>query len=290
MNFLDVKTDFAFKKVFGSDESKDILISFLNAVDLFDGKQKIVSLTIVDPYNIPMLKGMKDTFVDVKAVLDDGSHVIIEMQVLNTEGLEKRILYNAAKKYASQLKKGDDYSLLNPVIALTITDFELFDDLPDMISRFKLIEKKELIEYMDDIELIFIELPKFTKTEAALDGVLDKWIYFIKNAGRLDYVPKNLDAELQHAFKIANEANFSEEELELQHRKKDWVYIQKSSIDLAKRQGLEQGIEQGIEQGLEQVVMTAYRAGVKAELIAQITGLGEEQIKEIIRRNQRIEI
>jgi len=98
----------------------------------------------------------------------------------------------------------------------------------------------------------------------------------------LDYVPKNLDAELQHAFQIANEANFSEEELELQHRKKDWVYIQKSSIDLAKRQGL----EQGIEQGLEQVVMNSYRAGVKVELIAQITGLDEERIKEIIRRNQ----
>ncbi len=69
--------------------------------------------------------------------------------------------------------------------------------------------------------------------------------------------------------------------MELQHRKKDWVYIQKSSIDLAKRQGLEQGIEQ--------VVMNSYRAGVKAELIAQITGLGEEQVKEIIRRNQRDE-
>jgi len=104
MNFLDVKTDFAFKKVFGSEQSKDILISFLNAVDLFDGKHKITSLTIVDPYNIPLLKGMKDTFVDVKAALDDGSHVIIEMQVLSTEGFEKRVLYNAAKKYASQLR------------------------------------------------------------------------------------------------------------------------------------------------------------------------------------------
>jgi len=99
-----------------------------------------------------------------------------------------------------------------------------------------------------------------------------------RKSSRLDYVPKNLDAELQHAFKIANEANFSEEELELQHRKKDWVYIQKSSIDLAKRQG--------IEQGLEQVVMNSYRAGVKTELIAQITGLDDEKIKAIIRRNQ----
>ena len=97
MKFLDVKTDFAFKKVFGSEDSKDILINFLNSVIIFENNQKIQSLTIVDPYNIPMLKGMKDTYVDVKAVLDNDCHVIIEMQVLNCEGFEKRILYNAAK-------------------------------------------------------------------------------------------------------------------------------------------------------------------------------------------------
>ena len=97
MNFLDVKTDFAFKKVFGSAESKDILISFLNALIEFPHQQKITDLTIVDPYNIPMLRGMKDTYVDVKAVLSNDSKVIIEMQVLNNEGFEKRVLYNAAK-------------------------------------------------------------------------------------------------------------------------------------------------------------------------------------------------
>jgi len=93
MKFLDVKTDFAFKKVFGSTDSKDILISFLNSVIEFDNKQKITDLTIVDPYSIPLLKGMKDTYVDVKAELSDKSRVIIEMQVLNHEGFEKRILY-----------------------------------------------------------------------------------------------------------------------------------------------------------------------------------------------------
>ena len=109
MRFLDIKTDFAFKKVFGSADSKDILISFLNAIIDFENNRKIQDLTIVDPYNIPMLKGMKDTFVDVKAQLDDGSWVIIEMQVLNHEGFEKRVLYNAAKNYSIQLTKGDAY-------------------------------------------------------------------------------------------------------------------------------------------------------------------------------------
>ena len=97
MNFLDIKTDFAFKKVFGSKESKELLINFLNSVITFENDHKIQSLTIVDPYNIPMLKGMKDTYVDVKAELDNNNHVIIEMQVLNHEGFEKRVLYNAAK-------------------------------------------------------------------------------------------------------------------------------------------------------------------------------------------------
>ena len=81
MKFLDVKTDLAFKKVFASEGSKDILISFLNAM-LYQGRtQQVTDLTIVDPYTIPMIKGMKDTFVDVKAVLNDDTQVIIEMQV-----------------------------------------------------------------------------------------------------------------------------------------------------------------------------------------------------------------
>ncbi len=83
MKFLDVKTDYAFKKVFGSEQSHDILISFLNAIIRFNDDLKIKSLEIVDPYNIPMIKGMKDSFVDVKARLEDDSLVIIEMQVLN---------------------------------------------------------------------------------------------------------------------------------------------------------------------------------------------------------------
>ena len=112
MKFLDVKTDYAFKKVFGSDQSKPMLISFLNALIAFPRDQKISDLTIVDPYNIPMIKGMKDTYVDVKAVLDDGSKVIIEMQVLNVEAFEKRVLYNAVKNYSTQLESGENYSLL----------------------------------------------------------------------------------------------------------------------------------------------------------------------------------
>jgi len=103
------------------------------------------------------------------------------------------------------------------VIALAITDFDLFPEQQELISQYKLIEKKRLIEYSDDIELIFIELSKFIKEEKDLQTIQDKWLYFIKNAGSLEYVPKNLSREIEKDYQVANEANFSEEELELQH-------------------------------------------------------------------------
>ena len=86
MKFLDVKTDYAFKKVFGSEDSVPVLISFLNAILDYQDDFKIIDLDIVDPYQIPLLKGMKDTFVDVKAKLNNEKYVIIEMQVLNVKG------------------------------------------------------------------------------------------------------------------------------------------------------------------------------------------------------------
>ncbi len=285
MKFLDIRTDFAFKKVFGSEDSKDILLSFLNALIDFAGGRRITDLTIVDPYNIPMLKGMKDTFVDVKAQLNDGSRVIIEMQVLSHEGFEKRILYNAAKNYSTQLNQGEAFNLLNPVIALTLTDFVLFPEQP-LINSFKLLEKERFIEYSGDIELLFVELPKFTKTELELANIQDKWLYFIKNAGRLDYVPKNMERELEKAFIMANEGNLSREELDLQHRKRDFIMIQKASVEQGVKQGIAQGIEQGIKQGIEQsrriTIINAHQAGLSVDTIAQIVQLPVADVEAVL--------
>ncbi|MDD5037693.1 MAG: Rpn family recombination-promoting nuclease/putative transposase [Methylococcaceae bacterium] len=250
MRFLDVRTDFAFKKVFDSEESKPLLIDFLNAVLEYPPERAIQELTIVDPYPIPLIKGMKDTYVDVKARLADGRRVIIEMQVLNVQGFEQRILYNAAKAYSLQLQKGEDYGLLNPVIALTLTDFILFDTT-ELTSRFKLLEKKQLIEYGDDIELIFIELPKFTLNESDLETARDRWLYFVKHAGSLEFIPDSLAREphIHQAFDIANLAGMSEAELEAQEKRFDFIRLQRGSIDKARQEGREEGREEGLQQG-----------------------------------------
>jgi predicted transposase/invertase (TIGR01784 family) len=293
MQFLDVKTDYAFKKVFGSEQSKSILMSFLNALLDFNG-EKITELTIVDPYQIPLLQGMKDTFVDVKAVLSNQTKVIIEMQVLNVEGFEKRILYNAAKSYSTQLLKGEKYYLLNPVVALTITDFVMFDDLKDIMSTFKLLEKNHLINYSDDIQLVFVELPKFNKSDQELTNITDKWLYFIKNAGSLEYIPETLqnNQEIQQAFTIANTASLSRAELELQEKRHDFIRLQQGSIELAHSQGVQQGLQQGVQQGLQQgkeetrleIAKNLLAAGLEMSLIIKATGFSQPELETIKKR------
>jgi predicted transposase/invertase (TIGR01784 family) len=265
MKFLDVKTDYAFKKVFGSEKSKDILKSFLNAI-VYDGEKRIKDLEILDPYNIPMIKGMKDTYVDVKAVLDDNSKVIIEMQVLFHTSFEKRILYNAAKNYSKQLNKGDAYGLLNPVIALTIVDFEMFPETDKVITKFKLLEKDKFIEYSDDIELIFVELPKFKKSLDELEDIKDEWIFFVKNAGSLEYIPENFENEIKKALSYVDERCMSEEELEAQYKRIEFLAIQKLAIDKAKKDGLKQGIEQGLEQGIQKGIEQGLEQGIQKGL------------------------
>jgi predicted transposase/invertase (TIGR01784 family) len=289
MNFLDVKTDYAFKKVFGSDTSKDILISFLNALVYDNKKVKIKDLTIADPYNIPMIKGIKDTFVDVKTVLDDDTKVIIEMQVLNHAGFEKRVLYNAAKNYSVQLNRSEEYHLLNPVIALTIVDFDMFPNSKEVTTNFQLIEKEQLINYNDDIELIFIELPKFNKDINNLKDIKDQWIYFVKNAGSMEYIPDILNQNIKEALSTANEANLSKDELEAQHKRKEFISIQKLAILKADTDGFNKGIEQGIEKGIEQgenkksleIAKNLLLSNVAINTIQEATGLSIETIESL---------
>ncbi|HBR76987.1 MAG TPA: transposase, partial [Cyanobacteria bacterium UBA11159] len=240
MIFINPKTDFAFKRIFGSEQSKDILISFLNSI-LYNEEEVIKDLDIINPYLAPKIRGVKDTYLDVKARLKGDKTVIIEMQVLNVESFEKRILYNAAKAYSVQLQIGEDYSLLNPVIALTITDFQMFEQFDKVISRFVLKEKDYLVDYLvHDIELVFVELPKFKNRLDELKTITDKWIYFIKNAKELRTIPEVMGSvpQISQAFAIANQATLSPEELEDLEKREIFIQDMRGAMSLAVRQGI----------------------------------------------------
>jgi predicted transposase/invertase (TIGR01784 family) len=289
MIFINPKIDFAFKKIFGSEDSKDILISFLNAL-IYEAQPVIHDLEILDPYLAPKIRGVKDTYLDIKAKITDTETgeqrtVIIEMQVLNIEGFEKRILYNAAKSYSIQLSTGQGYDLLNPVIALTITDFVMFADLPNVTSRFVLKEKKFLIDYpIDDLELIFVELPKFKKNLSELETIIDKWLFFLNNARKLQDIPATMDTipEIKKAFYIANQANLTVEELDDQEKSEFFIQDQHGAVTRAVKQAVKQATKESLEQGRQEKASEIAKkmlGSFDEQTIAQITGLTLDEIR-----------
>ncbi len=282
MIFINPKTDFAFKKIFGSEQSKGILISFLNGI-LYAGDSIIQDLIILDPYQAPKILGIKSSFLDVKARLSNGNWVIIEMQVLNVEGFEKRVLYNATKTYSAQLNKGDEYEVLSPVIALTITDFKMFDDIDRPISRFVLKEKENSVEYpISDLELVFVELPKFKTPLSDLNTLTDKWIYFLQNARDLSVVPESMGAvaEIQQAFDIANQAGLTREELDLVERQLMYIQDQRGAVTFARKEGRKEGREEGGKE-MQRSIAQNLLPTLDDATISQITGLSLEEVRSL---------
>ena len=281
MRFINPKTDYAFKKIFGSEQSHDILISFLNAI-LYDGNDVIKDLEI-RPYLAPKIRGIKATCLQVEARLENHTTIIIKTQVLNIEGFEKDFFYNIAKTYSTQVEVGQDYTLLDRVIALTITDFEMFPEMNQLISRFILKEKDFLIDYpIYDIELVFVELPKFHKEVNNLETLADKWLYFLKRARQLDVVPEsmNLVPEIKKAFEVANEVNLTPEQIEDMEMQEMFIHDQRNTIKKALNQGRQEGLEEG--KVAARIEMARKLLDVlDDEAISQASGLSLQEIAQL---------
>ncbi|MEG4235061.1 Rpn family recombination-promoting nuclease/putative transposase [Microcoleus sp. Pol11C3] len=238
MRFINPKIDFAFKKIFGSSDSKDILINFLNAI-LYDAQPVIQDLEIINSQPEPQTLATQDTHLDVKAIINGDRIALVEIQLLNVPSFGNRVLYNAAKSYSQQLTGKERYERLKTVISLKIADFEMFENQPDFLSRFVFQEKEQQFDYPDtEIELVFIELPKFSKELAALETTADQWIYFLENTSTLETVPETLSAvpEIQKAFSIASAENFTQQELNELQNQELWIQDQQIAIDVAREQ------------------------------------------------------
>lgn len=214
MKFVDVKNDVAFRKIFGNENRKESLISFLNAILDFSGDQTITEVSILNPYQLPKLKGGKVTIIDVKATDQAKRTYIVEMQVGNVDGFEKRVLYYSAKSYSDQVKRADFYRRLHPVIFIGILNFNQTSN-PAYISRSQIRDVETGEQVLKDMEFTFIELLKFDKNLPELKTLTEKWVYFIKNAENLTIAPSDLQDEgLKSAYEDANVQTWTQAELE----------------------------------------------------------------------------
>ncbi|MBF0108830.1 MAG: Rpn family recombination-promoting nuclease/putative transposase [Magnetococcales bacterium] len=250
MKFIDPRIDFAFKKIFGSEDAKDILISFLESLLGLDGDRRIVELTILDPFLAPRIKDLKSSVLDVRCKDHRGISYVVEMQMEKVAGFLNRIQYNSAKAYSGQISRAEDYPKLRQVIAITITDFILFPNFDHSVSCHQSQETITGDSYLSDIVHYFVELTKFTKTLEACDGILEKWIYFIRHAETLERVPDQLDLPpFRHAFEKAMIANMTKDELDLYDKAGIAIADARGRIELARKEGIQIGERRGEQIG-----------------------------------------
>jgi predicted transposase/invertase (TIGR01784 family) len=264
MKFIDPRIDFAFKKIFGSEDGKDILINFLESLMGLEGDRRIKTITLLDPFQAPKIRGMKYSVLDVKCLDNRGIHYVVEMQIEKVRAFVKRIQYNAAKAYVNQIASAEDYPKLDQVIAITITDFVLFDMLEQPVSRHIMREDATGKSLLDAIVHYLIELPKFQKGLEELSCPLDQWIYFIRMAGKLEEEPPGWHAPpIHHAFEKARIANLSREEFEDYEKAGMAVADRKGAIELANEKGIREGLHKGHLKGLQEGLQEGHRKGLQ---------------------------
>jgi predicted transposase/invertase (TIGR01784 family) len=281
MKFVDVKNDIAFRKIFGNENKKVVLISFLNAVLEFPNGKKVVDVKIVNPYQLPNLSGGKSTIVDVKAQDQSGNFFIVEMQVAEAESFSQRVLYYTSQSYSSQIERGDDYAKLNPTFFIGILDFEIGAN-PNYFSRHKVLDVETGEHLLRDVEFNFIELPKFKKAENEIQSVIEQWVYFIKNAENLNVIPDSIqDQGLKTAFEEADKHNWSKFELDEYNK----IFIREADDEgrrrLGERRAMLQGELKGKLAGKLEVARNLLDKGLAAEFIAEATGLTVEEINAL---------
>ena len=271
MQFVDVKTDIAFKKIFGSDQHKEVLIGFLNAVLELEGNRRIKTVTLKNLWQPPDIPILKETILDIRAVDNRDVNFIVEMQIRDTNFFDKRAMYYTSKAYTGQIKKGEDYPKLNQVIFIGILDFNSFEG-DNYLTRHLILKRETLNQDLRDLEFNFIELKKFNKQEEHLETIIEKWIYFIKNADNLTMIPQSAVEipELNEAYNLAAMNTWSEEELE--------IYEYWQIRDAGDRYKIQEEFEKGIEKGIEKVALEMIRDGESNDKIRKYTGLTDDQI------------
>lgn len=289
MRFADIKNDIAFRKIFGNEQKTAPLISFLNAALELDGEHQVVRVSIANPYQFPRIAGEKASILDVRATDQSGRKFVVEMQVADKTGFDKRVQYYISRDYSMQIDKGEDYPLLHPAYFIGILDFPFGTDA-NYHTRHLILNKVTHEHRLKDIQFSFIELPKFLKDIHELETPIDKWTYFIKHSEELFVIPDfaQEDEGLKTAFIEADKYQWSKEELkdydnvgikEQDERGEKALVAQK-----AKEEGLLEGIEAGKEEKEAETVIKLHLKGKLDDEIADLLDIPVERVKEIIKK------
>ncbi len=265
--YINPFTDFGFKKLFGTELNKDLLIDFLNEVILPEGR-RITDLT----YGKNDHPGKSE--FDRKAVFDlyctgtTGEHFIVEMQKAKQTYYKDRSVYYATFPIQEQANQGFWDFKLPEVFTVGILDF-VFNDYNSPNERKEVRHEVKLKDqncqvFYDKLTFVYLEMPNFTKTEEELVTTYDKWLYVLKNLPRLANRPEKLQEKIfERLFEAAEIAKFTPVEREIYEESVKVYRDLKNVIDTAVREGIEEGMEKGMEKGMKKGMKKGMEKGMK---------------------------
>ena len=298
---INPRVDFAFKKLFGSEENKDLLISLINAI--VSEEDQVVEVELKNPFNLADYRADKISLLDIKAKAENGRWFNVEIQITKDNHFDKRALVYCAKQVTEQLSEKTMYKELKKTISISILDYDFVPDSEEVHSCYKIINtatgKDDRLH--DVFELHYIELKKFKKTYHEIQTALDRWSSFLTTAHQLDrdHTPKELASDKNIVKAIAAiDRMFNEEERQVYEvRLKEYTDVAsiiasgaekniEKGVEIGIGIGMEKGVEIGTEKGVEKaskaIALNLLAKGLDRAIIADATGLSELDIADLL--------
>ena len=282
--YINPFTDYGFKKIFGEEASKPVLIDFLNT--LLPETNQIVDLTFKNTEKLGNIYVDRKSIYDIYCENEKGEKFIVELQKARQNYFRERTIYYSTFPISEQAEKGNWNYNLKAVFCIGILDFT-FDDYEEEPQKSDVVHEITLKNqhgkvFYDKLTYIYLEMPNFNKKENELETRLDKWLFFIKNLEDFQQIPLIFkDKVFKQAFEKANLVSLTREEWEKYEYSLKVFRDNKATYDYAVETAREEGIKEGIKEGMIETAKNALKIGLDNETIAKISGLSIDEIKEL---------
>ncbi|MDR1493412.1 MAG: Rpn family recombination-promoting nuclease/putative transposase [Planctomycetaceae bacterium] len=275
--YINPYTDFGFKKLFGEEANKDLLIDFLNAV--LPPEHQVKTLTFQNPENMPDSPLQRMVVFDIACKNQNDESFTVEMQKAPQHNFKDRSVFYSTFPIRKQAPKGDwDYKL-NQIYFIAILNF-IYDENEDRRKFLSEVSLKDQDgnEFYEKLQYLFFQMPLFKKNENELQTRKDKWFYFLKNLTNFDDIPTILKEPIfERAFDTAeyiklplNEQEIYEHDLKIY---RDNYSVLKTAKD--------EGIEIGKAEGKTEIARNLKQLGIDSETISKATGLSIDEIQKL---------
>ena len=300
MKYLNPRADLTFKRVFG--EHPDLVMSLLNALLPLAANQEITDIEYLPSEMVPENPLRKNSIVDVRCKDKQGRQFLVEMQMIWSPEFRQRVLFNASKAYVRQINTGEEYELLQPVYSLNLVNEVFEPELEGYYHHYQMIHVENTDKVIEGLQLIFVELPKFTPHTFSEKKMQVLWLRYLTEINeKTREVPEELMAnpEVKKAVDALEVSAFTDAQLAGYEKFWDIISVEKTLYNSAIRKGLAEGLEKGLEKGIAEgmekgmekgkaegkveechlIASNLKQQGIPFKTISQCTGLSIKEIE-----------